>query len=688
MLPMSPSAPPPPPPPAGAGPVLGAIPQVPSASTSALPSASPSPAKAPVVAYPRPPPSNPLLQQQHQHHQNHQQAPPPPQQQQQHQLYPGISSQQMQSQMIRPQQPLTPLQQQTSLQHHHQQMAFRGPGPQLLHHNIPMNAPNPPNLQPQQQQHLPSPLTQPYPPRPHFPPHSVGPHGSTSPALHGSPAPASGSFPYRFPSGASSSSAASPARPGSMPATPLHQRPAYVRPPPVGGFPSSATPPGRSPSMTSSTVSSSSASRPVAAPAVPQLPKLASYANTYASRLKEGMSALLVPTGPVGKRKRAAATASASAIADMADESDDSDLSEDGLRRRRRRDLDPRQSNNGLTGATGASGRPPAAEPRPPAKRAFKRTKHSNLLPRDLDYLANCGESLVPIRLDLDIEGYKVKDTFMWNLREKSLNPQKFAEIMCEDLDLPASLYAAQIAESITTQVDEHLTQLLNEVPPEEDMRISISLDIIFGSYSIRDRFEWDLASRLTPEEFAEILASDLGLGGEFAGLVAHSIHEQIQRGKAVISAGGLDEIDADGGVLGMLKDSTRAIEDVLRDVKDVYDWGPIIETISREQVERIALAIDKERGRRNRTGRGNALSRRRSYMPADLELTLMVEPEETWATAEDRNNWKCAHCQCKGKQTTMPRKGPTGLRTLCNSCGLFFKSRGELPAHRYSLFA
>lgn len=410
---------------------------------------------------------------------------------------------------------------------------------------------------------------------------------------------------------------------------------------------------------------------------------------------------MLVPTGPVGKRKRTAAAASMSAIADAIgdDDSDDSDLSDDERARRRkmarRKEQDREQEfrpNNPIYTQPNISSsymmmnRNPLLEKE--GRRAMKRTKHLNLITRDLENIANHVESLVPIRLDIDVEGYKLKDTFMWNLKEKYLQPQRFAEMMCEDLDLPVSLYASQIAEAITTQIEEHTNQLLNEIPPEEDMRIFINLDIIFGTYAIRDRFEWDLASELTPEEFAQSLAADLGLGGEFPGLVAHSIHEQIQKGKAVIASGGLEDVDGDSGILGMLKDSTRAIEDVFRDSKEIYDWGPLVESVSREQVERLAQAIEKERGRRNRRdNRGTAASRRRSYMPAELEVQFAAEPEDSWASTDDRNNWKCSHCLCKGKQTNLPRKGPLGPKTLCNSCGLFFKTRGVLPGHRMNLF-
>jgi hypothetical protein len=47
-------------------------------------------------------------------------------------------------------------------------------------------------------------------------------------------------------------------------------------------------------------------------------------------------------------------------------------------------------------------------------------------------------------------------------------------------------------------------------------------LDINVGKVHLRDKFEWDLCSEITPEQFAETLAGDLSLGGEFISLISH----------------------------------------------------------------------------------------------------------------------------------------------------------------------
>lgn len=45
----------------------------------------------------------------------------------------------------------------------------------------------------------------------------------------------------------------------------------------------------------------------------------------------------------------------------------------------------------------------------------------------------------------------------------------------------------------------------------------SSQLDVVVGSMKLDDQFEWDLDnSNASPEDFAEVYAQDLGLGGEF----------------------------------------------------------------------------------------------------------------------------------------------------------------------------
>jgi SWI/SNF-related matrix-associated actin-dependent regulator of chromatin subfamily B protein 1 len=63
-------------------------------------------------------------------------------------------------------------------------------------------------------------------------------------------------------------------------------------------------------------------------------------------------------------------------------------------------------------------------------------------------------EQLVPIRLDMELEGIKLRDCFCWNRNEQLLTPEVVAEVMCDDLDLPVPLFQTAIAQSIRQQLE------------------------------------------------------------------------------------------------------------------------------------------------------------------------------------------------------------------------------------------
>lgn len=101
------------------------------------------------------------------------------------------------------------------------------------------------------------------------------------------------------------------------------------------------------------------------------------------------------------------------------------------------------------------------------------------------------------------------------------------------------------------------------------------------GRLNLRDRFEWDLSSDLTPEEFSRTLASDLGIGGEFVSMIAHSIHEQISKYKKEMR---LDDSD----------NEREPLKSIFRSYEDAEEWCPVLEILTSEELEKIRL--DQER--------------------------------------------------------------------------------------------
>lgn len=105
-------------------------------------------------------------------------------------------------------------------------------------------------------------------------------------------------------------------------------------------------------------------------------------------------------------------------------------------------------------------------------------------------------------------------------------------------------------------------------------------MDLHVGGTNLRDRFEWDVGSDLTPEEFSRQLAADLGVGGEFVSIIAHEIHEQLYRFKQ-------DRLLDRGFDLEPLYSGFRFND-------EGESWCPALETLTAEEYEKILE--DRER--------------------------------------------------------------------------------------------
>lgn len=318
----------------------------------------------------------------------------------------------------------------------------------------------------------------------------------------------------------------------------------------------------------------------------------------------------------------------------------------------------------------------------PRDKRKHRRMTNYSLNMRAITAQANQEDVLVPVRIDMESNGYQLRDTFTWNLNEKLLTPERFADILCEDLHLPPAQFAEAIVTSIREQLEEYhlyaphthakpaepenttvkteesnqvtagedrvMTEVIDtaqeslppasaEQPPatEEELRIIIKLDITVGNISLVDQFEWSIEnSSESPELFAEKLVAEMGLGGEFKSAISHSIREQVYVHFKSLLIGH----DYDGSYLSerVRTQLMPSLKSLLRDPLMAERFTPVLMEISDLELDRIEREKLREFRRKRRQNRS---SRRGINLPERESLrthrTGVAIPQTTDANEE-----------------------------------------------------
>jgi SWI/SNF-related matrix-associated actin-dependent regulator of chromatin subfamily B protein 1 len=172
--------------------------------------------------------------------------------------------------------------------------------------------------------------------------------------------------------------------------------------------------------------------------------------------------------------------------------------------------------------------------------------RHPELMVKRRDNLkqAELHEELVPVRLDLELDKLRLRDTFTWNLHEKIISPDQFVDFLLEDLKVPQESLAEvgrQVRAEMQEQIHNYFPHIIVEEGPleptrpyfeykDDEMRIQIKINITIGRITLIDQFEWDINNpENSPEEFARQMAGENALSGEFTTAIAHSIREQCQ---------------------------------------------------------------------------------------------------------------------------------------------------------------
>ncbi|KAG8695492.1 SWI/SNF chromatin-remodeling complex subunit [Ceratobasidium sp. 395] len=185
----------------------------------------------------------------------------------------------------------------------------------------------------------------------------------------------------------------------------------------------------------------------------------------------------------------------------------------------------------------------------PAEQRKMKERKMKVLGRKDLDVtklvkLASTitqTEMSVPIRIEIGHDHYRLRDAFTWNLNDPVINPEVFAQCLCDDFQIPSATVVQAVAKSIAEQLAEHRAHIVevssgpkrdivhgaigengeewwrrrdeadDALVDEEDktmsegLRVLVKLDVIVGTMNLTDQFEWDINNPdNSPEEFAE----------------------------------------------------------------------------------------------------------------------------------------------------------------------------------------
>ncbi|KAF8926329.1 SWI/SNF chromatin-remodeling complex subunit [Dissophora ornata] len=269
----------------------------------------------------------------------------------------------------------------------------------------------------------------------------------------------------------------------------------------------------------------------------------------------------------------------------------------------------------------------------PAHRRRARRSKEFTFPKAMIEEQASKDDVLVPIRLEIEVDGLVLRDTFTWNLHESLITPEHFAEVLCEDLQFPVHQFAPQISRSIREQIqDYHLPVLsvtetpvveqdpltLDEARSSQELRILIKIDITVANTSLVDQFEWDISCPSNdPERFAEVLASELGLGGEFRTAIAHSIREQVQTHTKCLNLIGytydgssVHDEDLRGSFL-------PKITTILREEDAVEQFTPILEKLTEPEIDKLERDRERDKRRKRRQTRG-----RRGVILPDREPT------------------------------------------------------------------
>lgn len=94
------------------------------------------------------------------------------------------------------------------------------------------------------------------------------------------------------------------------------------------------------------------------------------------------------------------------------------------------------------------------------AKTSHRGRREIRFSPAQMRKAAEADERVVPVRLELDHDHWKLRDTFMWNVADGVVTPELFAQCLCEDFQVPPGPFVPKIVSAIHERVREYESQV------------------------------------------------------------------------------------------------------------------------------------------------------------------------------------------------------------------------------------
>ena len=247
-----------------------------------------------------------------------------------------------------------------------------------------------------------------------------------------------------------------------------------------------------------------------------------------------------------------------------------------------------------------------------------RKTRELRVPKKELAAQSEQFDELVPIRLDIEWDKIRLRDTFTWNLHDRVISPELFAQQLVEDFQLSIDQcqpLIQQVTASIHEQIQDFYPPMFIEeeaLDPhlpytaykDDELRIIVKLNITIGQHTLVDQFEWEINNPLnSPEQFAEQMTHDLSLSGEFTTAIAHSIREQSQLfiRSLWVTGHAFDGRPVEDQEL-RASFQPSPLPSSFRPYQAAKEFAPYIYMLSEQELEKTELSLSREERRQKRS--------------------------------------------------------------------------------------